>query len=40
VRLVPDARALPVELIAAGLPALPALAQLLSRGGRALRLAR
>ena len=40
VRLVPDARALPVELSAAGLPALPAFAHLLSLGRRALRLAR
>jgi adenylate cyclase len=40
VRLVPDARALPVELSAAARPAMPAFAQLLSRGRRALRLAR
>jgi adenylate cyclase len=40
VRLVHDARALPVELGAAGRPVTPAFAQLLSRGRRALRLAR
>ena len=40
VRLVPDARALPVELSASGPPATPALAQLLSLGRRALRLDR
>jgi adenylate cyclase len=40
VRLVPDARALPVELSAAGPPALPPFAQLLSLGRRALRLER
>jgi adenylate cyclase len=40
VRLVPEACALPVELTAAGAPATPAFAQLLSIGRRALRLAR
>jgi adenylate cyclase len=40
VRLVPDARALPVELSAAGPPATPAFAHLLSLGRRALRLER
>jgi adenylate cyclase len=40
VRLVPDARALPVEPSAAPRPAMPAFAQLLSLGRRALRLAR
>jgi adenylate cyclase len=40
VRLVPDARALPVELSWAARPAMPAFAQLLSLGRRALRRAR
>jgi adenylate cyclase len=39
-RLVHDARALPVELTAAGLPVMPGFAQLLGMGRRALRRAR
>ena len=39
VRLIPDARALPVDADAGGRPAAPAWAQLLGRGRRALHLA-